>query len=368
MTAIRYRDLGAHRRLSSIVFAGSHDASITRGSKNAQTQTLDIAGQANAGVRLFDLRILAMGNKTDGMSLVGYHGKGSKAKSTSMVSSHTGKSHDLKYSKKMTMGTTGEKLSDMLAQAKAFVEATNEFLIFKFDKCKNWELIAEYCVSILGDALYKPSYGQELGERSLDELGGKVICVFSHTGLLEIRGYGDRDGILGFRNLKGDDGPLPYKARYTGLQYYGKGGTNPFHVWRTSKGKLKDNEKKQAKMMAKMAVSPHENSESVLGMMYWTTTGLTQSIETRNDGMWKNSGVNRLAELWSNGLEKSIAHQLTASEITYVQDPRLGERMRAFFPNIIMVDFADTDKCGTIYALNKIAEQRLTEAFRQYVA
>lgn len=45
--------------MNEIVFAGSHDAGITRGDDNVQTQNLDIAGQASAAVRFFDLRIAA---------------------------------------------------------------------------------------------------------------------------------------------------------------------------------------------------------------------------------------------------------------------------------------------------------------------
>src|SRR4051794_18116244 len=54
---ICYYELGADKRLNDIVMAGSHDAGITGGGSNVQTQDLDIGGQASAGVRLFDLRI-----------------------------------------------------------------------------------------------------------------------------------------------------------------------------------------------------------------------------------------------------------------------------------------------------------------------
>ena len=51
---IKYADLGATKQLSEIVFAGSHEAGITSGGGNAQTQDLDIGGQARAGARSFD--------------------------------------------------------------------------------------------------------------------------------------------------------------------------------------------------------------------------------------------------------------------------------------------------------------------------
>ena len=56
---INYFELGADKQLNEIVFAGSHDAGITGGGANVQTQNLNILEQAQAGVRLFDLRIAA---------------------------------------------------------------------------------------------------------------------------------------------------------------------------------------------------------------------------------------------------------------------------------------------------------------------
>ena len=364
---IRYRNLGAGRRISSIVFAGSHDASITSGSSSAQTQDLNIGQQAAAGVRFFDLRILAEGNKADGMSLKGYHGGAHKSHKITAHSSHTNAAHDIKYSTSMKYGTTGEKLSTMLEQAKTFVSATGEFLILKFDKCKNWDLIAQYCTSILGNTIYKAADGQEFGDLSLDELGGKVVCVFSESGLQEVAALGHRDGILGFRNLKGKNGVKPYEAGYPGLQYFGKGGTKTWRVWATNNMKMAENEKRQKKLMAKMANSDSENARNVLGMMYWTSTGTATSIRVRNANMWKNSGVKRMRDLWKNGLETSISHQLDAAEIAYVGNHEAGHRMRAFFPNIIMIDFADTSKCQTIYELNTIATSRLTQAYETYI-
>ena len=116
---IRYRKLGEYRRLSSIVFAGSHDASITSGWGHAKTQQQDIAGQAKSGVRLYDLRILMKGSKKKGYSMVGYHGSTFWKTKNKVTSSHTGKSYD-KSEAIWGMkggnigGTTGLKLSQML--------------------------------------------------------------------------------------------------------------------------------------------------------------------------------------------------------------------------------------------------------------
>ena len=79
------------------------------------------------------------------------------------------------------MGLTG-----MLQQARNFVHSSsgaNEFLILKFDKCTNWGLIADTCVDVLGLALYKG--GGNLNTKTLEELRGKVVVLFSSKGLAE---------------------------------------------------------------------------------------------------------------------------------------------------------------------------------------
>src|ERR1051325_2962832 len=101
----------------------------------------------------------------------------------------------------MKYGVFGLRLSEMLTQAKDFVESTQEFLIFKFDKCTNYPLIAEYCVSLLGDNIYKP-IGIEFGKLTLDDLKKKVVCVFSDSALPAMKPLTAADGILGFRSLK----------------------------------------------------------------------------------------------------------------------------------------------------------------------
>jgi hypothetical protein len=68
MPKIMYSKLGEDKKLNQIVMAGSHDAGITKGGANAQTQDLDIGGQALAGIRFFDLRVAAFAKGR------GYHG------------------------------------------------------------------------------------------------------------------------------------------------------------------------------------------------------------------------------------------------------------------------------------------------------
>ena len=367
MATLKYRErLGGSKRLTEIVFAGSHDASITSGSSYAQTQDLDIKGQAKAGVRLFDLRILARKFSGGGASLVGYHGS-AKGKGTGQYQSQvSGKSHDIKTNKSIS-GEFGLKLSDMLRQAREFVTKHDEFLIFKFDKCTNYQLIAEYCVNILGDDIFKP-IGIEFGKLTLDDLKGKVVCVFNESALPEMRPLASADGILAFRSLRGEKGSAKaYDAAFEGLQYYGKGGTSPFKFYQTNNMKMKDNESKQKKMLLAMARQEDHWAADVLGMMYWTSTGSVSSIRERNEGtMWSKTGVHRMGELWRQGLEASIETQLKRDQIKILEYGGVM-RMKAYFPNIIMIDFADPDKCRSIFDLNTAVDQRLAEAYNKYV-
>ena len=176
---VRYLTLGATRRLRETVFAGSHDASITSGGSSAQTQDLEIDGQADAGVRLFDLRIAAhkQGNT---VSMVGYHGM-LGGKKTGLTAKNPFKPNETVTLDKTNSKITGEfglGLGKMLKQAKTFVEDSGEFLIFKFDKCSNYPVIAEFCVEILGNNIFKP-IGKEFSKLTLEELCKKVVCVFN---------------------------------------------------------------------------------------------------------------------------------------------------------------------------------------------
>lgn len=64
----------ANKQLNQIVFPGSHDAGIYgQGKDNVITQSLDIAGQANAGVRFFDLRIATVKRSDGSFDQKSYH-------------------------------------------------------------------------------------------------------------------------------------------------------------------------------------------------------------------------------------------------------------------------------------------------------
>ncbi len=354
---MKYIDWGSDKQLNEIVIAGSHDAGITGGGSNAKTQHLDIAGQAEAGVRLFDLRIGAAagagtvgGTKT--AELRAFHGALKGDTKTRVI----GGQAQVIDRNKLKYGVWGMGLEGMLEDAKRFVSGKHrsEFLILKFDKCSNWELIAETCVRVLGDALYKGS--GNLNTKTLRQLSGKVIVLFTSDGIQAVQArYPAGSGILGIKSLASSDGAAPvYDPNFNGLQYFGKGGTSvgkPF-------GKITQNVKKQSQLMR----AGGAGNQDVMGMMYWTTTGLLESIRERNDSMWSGKNVSAMTRLWRQGLSESIQDRMVrhVDPTTY----GAGSVLKAFMPNIVMIDFSDPSKCRTIYNLNGIAATVLTDAAR----
>jgi hypothetical protein len=139
------------------------------------------------------------------------------------------------------------------------------------------------------------------------------------------------------------------------MQYFGKGGTSVARAF----GKLSQNEKKQGKLMAKGAAG----DPNVMGMMYWTTTGISESIRKRNDGMWSVKNVKKLRKLWQNGLAESIESRIASNvdPTSYAS----ATILKAFMPNMVMIDFADAAKCEEIYDLNQVAATELTFAARE---
>ena len=355
---ITYYELGPTKQLNEIVVAGSHDAGITSGGTNVKTQSLDIGEQAHAGVRVFDLRIAAqtLPGQRAGFpkqaELKAFHANPAamknEIKSRSLGGSPPVNLQRTKF--KLDAGDFGMGLNQMLEDAKRFVttDSSNEFLILKFDKCLNWSLIADACIRELGDALFKGHVN--LNIRTLKELRGKVICVFSDKGVIEIaqqRNWGPIHGILGFTNLSSST--VGYKNDYPGLQYYGKGGTSvvkPFN-------KLTQNEKKQRKLIE----GSKQAGSEVMGMMYWTTTGIFESIDERNDTMWDTPNVRKLKGLWAEGLAEYVYQRdpLAIPE----GSPAIGPVRKRRMPNIVMIDFADERKCAVIRGLNDLTPDEL---------
>ncbi|HZT36601.1 MAG TPA: hypothetical protein VFA28_01795 [Bryobacteraceae bacterium] len=351
-----YSDLGLQKRLNEIVIAGSHDAAITAGKSNVKTQDLNVLQQAVAGVRFFDLRIAAdevLPGRDNPLA----------PKMAELKAFHADKAFQFQKEKmrlvdgvfqnvtitKLTAGSFGLALAKILEQARDFVTTFNqEFLILKFDKCTNWGLIAERCVNTLGNAIYRN--GGNLNNAQIRDLCGKVIVLFSSSGSREAErhGYTPQNGILRWKNLCADG--AAYEPNFDGLQYYGKGGTNPFLAF----DKIEQNIQKQRRILSRANVQ--NNFSEVIRMMYWTTTGLVESIKKRNEKMWRPANEARLVHLWQSGLNVEIVQNMQAACMPAAPNPQdhaaVGFQIRQAMPNIVMIDFADTNKCRTIYGLN----------------
>jgi hypothetical protein len=356
---ITYFSVGKDKQLNEIVVAGSHDAGIASGGGNVRTQSQDIGGQAKAGVRVFDLRIAATtvpGQRAGSpkqAELRAFHAQDkfmkNETKSRSLGAGAA--AVELERTKfKLGAGDFGLGLTRMLSDAKDFVTSAvgkNEFLILKFDKCVNWSLIADACVSELGATLFKGHVN--LNTTKLKDLCGKVICVFSPKGVSEIavqRKLGAIHGILGFQNLYGGGS---YAEDFPGLQYFGKGGTS---VWKPF-SKLSQNEKKQRKIMA----AAKQSDPDVIGMMYWTTTGIFESIKKRNDNMWDTPNVLKLKRLWAQGLEEFVWERNPLA--IPAGSAAVGPVRKRSMPNIVMIDFANDMKCRVIRGLNDLSPSEL---------
>lgn len=357
---IQYYELGPDKTLNEIVMIGSHDAGITAGMSHVKTQGLDIGKQAAAGVRIFDIRITGGVVGTVGQDdkpigqLASYHGfgvGGPKGK-TDVVENRSGQHANMKIKpmSKLT-GAYGQTLSKILTDAKGFVTAHDtEFLLLKFDKCSDWQMIAEACVDLLDDKIY--TGGGNVNLKSLRELKGRVVVLFSDAGRKMIPITYAAKGILGFRSLYAKEGgPKTYDPNYEGIQYIGKGGTKVggMGLLRTFKYKMKENIKKQKKIMTQGSLV----NQDVLGMMYWTTTGVSASIEDRNSFLWNDDNKDKLVELWESRIPQNVDPSLYSA----------SNLLKRFMPNFVMVDFADATKCEKIFELNAVSPMTVQKVF-----
>lgn len=361
---VNYYSLGRNKQLNEIVMAGSHDAGVTSGDKNVKTQNLNIFQQAEAGVRIFDLRIAAQSlpDYTDfsdsgkDAELKAYHSEITRKKTEKINVLGLNEAKKVKTIKPVG-GGFGMGLYEMLTDAKKFVtQYSTEFLILKFDHCFNWEAIAALCIKVLGDSTIYKGTGN-LNTKTLEDLKAKVIVLFASDGMKELPSskYPLGCGILGIKNLKKGGA---YEGKYNGLQYLGKGGTGVFFTQRTS-SKINENYKTQKKLMQK----GFETNPQVMGMMYWTTTGVFKSISERDSIMWSDKNANKLLKLWSEGFGDSVKSRLPS----HVDPSSYGSgwMLKAFMPNFVMIDFSDTFKCQIIYDFNTIATTRLIEFNRE---
>jgi hypothetical protein len=344
-----------NKRLNEVVIPGAHDAGIhLAGRSNVRTQALDIANQAAAGCRFFDLRIASRKSTAGGVTTYthrAYHLEGSlvvssKVKGNPNISKHQTVAH---------AGGWGGDLVTMLTQARAFVQANpTEFLILKFSKCYNWADIARTCITHLNGPQWYTQWGN-LNNRTVQELSGHVITVFSESAREEINpvvsSHLGSTGILYFRELYDADSGTSkaYDPAFSGMQYFGKF---------SSTSDVDTNTRKQSTLLTTGAATHMD----VIGMMYWTTTGLLGDIQARNDQMWTQTNVAALQQTWRTGLQASIESRLGRERdaaILQAQWGALGGRLKTFMPNIVMMDFVDLNKCNTVDGLNTVAGEDL---------
>lgn len=377
---IKYSNLGADRQLNEIVMAGSHDAAITSGPTNAQTQSLDILGQARAGVRFFDIRVAAQttpGGASGGKEaqLRAFHAPGLNTDTKTRQLKDLGQSVALERSKLKGEGmgaAWGLGLSKILDDAKKFVESaefSGEFLILKFDKCTNWDLIAQTCRSVLGNKIY--SGGGNLNTKTLADLAGKVVVAFMSGGYSELKLAAQRVGITHIKNLYKP--PAGYDDNFDGVQYWGAGGTKLNNSGYDSK--IEENIRTQKDILKKAATGIRDKKArfsskvktpgcsaadpNAIGMMYWTTTGVFKNIKSRNDQMWDNKHLRGMDTIWRSGFQDYIDNALPGNVDACSFSS--GGMLKLFMPNIVMIDFADPAKCEHIYGLNTIAAAELVK-------
>ncbi len=371
---IKYLDLGSDKKLNEIVMLGSHDAGITGGGANAKTQAFDLYDQARAGVRFFDMRIAAKASGADA-ELKTFHAPGMLKKvltptSTSVKTVYdTGAQQQVKTTR-LNAGTWGMGLTELLLDAYKFVTFTqykSEFLILKFDKSSNWLAIAEACHQCLGAKLY--TGGGNLNTKTLDDLKGSVIVLFPSQDVPPLGNFAG--GIHFWKNLYKDK--AAYDANYQGLQYWGEGGTSIFKPGY----KIEQNIDKQSGILKKAAVGaavPRTLMQKIrrvpktvvtadpnaLGMMYWTTTGVVESIKKRDDSMWNGKNRFGLDKVWLQAVNQYYDAALPRN----VDQQSFGSAgmLKLFMPNIVMVDFADETKGKYVYDLNGLASTKLVQA------
>lgn len=357
--ALNYLKLGEEKKLNEIVLVGSHDAGITAGAVYAQTQTLDIHGQALAGVRFFDLRIAAFSTGSSWIpgsskvELKAFHADDAlRFRHTSVreVVDLPGSTRPRVESSKLLAGAQGLGLYNMLLDAKKFVtDQPGEFLILKFDKCTNWALIADMCIEVLKGIMYVVR--GNINKRSLSDLRGKVVVAFMEEGYKLLTPEQKENVRLMVNLYKGGT----YLDDFNGLQYWGSGGTSATNLHR-KRTKINENIVKQTRIIGPPIVDAYEAAHAgrnaqVMGMMYWTSTGLFSSIRARDSLMWNLEIKKDLSEF----VRKRMPPYMNTNS------PASASAQKRFMPNIVMIDFADESRCKEIYDFNTIPALQLSE-------
>jgi hypothetical protein len=352
MPAVEYYPLGQNKKVNEVVFAGSHDAAITSGGARAQTQKYGIYMQAWCGVRIFDIRISGQRKGLTGAKLSAFHGDNTPSTERKKVG---GVKRDIEVTR-MVGGAWGMDLKDILSEALSYVtEYDNEFLILKFDKSSNYEMILEACDAKLGNALYrKPG---NIAEQTLSYMAGKVVCAFMPDGFKQLQKAGKdiSDGVAQIVNLYGG-GNKPNNI--DGLIYYGKGGTSvaqpkKYALSAPVEGKFRQNIDKQSAIL--QDANQKNLGSDVMRMMYWTQTGVVRSIKERDKKAWTLKSKDKLEQLWADGGYKEL--QTNAPQGTNLNSQ--ATNFNLYLPNFIMIDFADLHKGQTIRDLNDLSRAQL---------
>ena len=98
-------------------------------------------------------------------------------------------------------------------------------------------------------------------------------------------------------------------------------------------------------------------------MMYWTTTGVFENIEDRNNQMWNMNNIGGIDSMWLKNFQQYMAYfENTLPQNVNSASYSSGGTLKMFMPNIVMIDFADEQKCNYIYGLNTIAATKLVKA------
>ncbi len=272
----------------------------------------------------------------------------------------------------MTYEGWGLSLTQIINGANTFFSNNvngSEFLLFKFDKCKNWLSIAEACVDGLGNALY--SSGGHLNTKKLQDLRGKVVVMFPPEGIQELQQamqaptiQAPRKGLLGGGHRPGLHSIVPWQSiqkdkvayDHTKPNFQYCGGFGDSMLVPTTKGKIEKNYAKQVKNMTSATLK----DARVMRMMYWTTTGVAQNIKDRNREMWEPPVLKGFLGAWDAGLSDTVVN--FAPNLPNALNPVNANQIREFFPNIIMIDFADQDKCDLIFDLNRLTTGQVQKA------
>jgi hypothetical protein len=261
-------------------------------------------------------------------------------------------------------GDWGMGLNDILDQARGFVtkgEGRTEFLILKFDKCKNVEDIADACLDKLDGVLFEKK--ANLNNCTLNDLAGRVLPVFLHNkkgdNIDDAGRHAPGSGIFSIANMYNEDSSkrAVYNRDFNGIQYFGKGGTSATALTKTA---YASNQQKQLALM----VDGSHGDPNVMGMMYWTITGVLGNIEKRNTNtLWSTQGEKDLESLFNNGLSTSLNQAMPKGMSSAVKPS--NAIVRHFMPNFIMIDFADTHKGEFIRSLNGDKQQAMINELQQ---